>query len=174
MNHIGRHTYMDNDVILRSWLPTETITIGSFCSIASGTLILAGGRHHTSRASTFPFEQIMQRAPVIDRVYQTTRGTVIGSDVWIASRAIVLGGARIGHGAVISAGSVVHGNVPPYAIVAGNPAAIVCYRFSPETIARLLRIAWWDWEDATIEKNLDLFYGPIDEFLRRFDPVRAT
>jgi virginiamycin A acetyltransferase len=51
----------------------------------------------------------------------------------------------IGHGAVVAAGSVVARDVPPYAVVAGNPARVVRSRFSEEDVERLLRAAWWNW-----------------------------
>lgn len=59
---------------------------------------------------------------------------VIESDVWIGFGAIVLSGTRIGRGAVIAAGALVARDVPPYAIVAGNPGRIVGQRFPEEDI----------------------------------------
>lgn len=53
---------------------------------------------------------------------------VIGDDVWIGAGSIILAPVEIGRGAVVAAGSVVVKNVPPYAIVGGNPAAILGYR----------------------------------------------
>lgn len=58
----------------------------------------------------------------------TRRGIVIEDDVWIGNAAIVLDGVRIGRGAVIGAGAVVTHDVPPLAVVAGNPARIVRWR----------------------------------------------
>ena len=70
---------------------------------------------------------------------------MIGHDVWLGQGARVLPGARLGHGVIAGAGAVVGGNVPPYTLVAGNPARPVRTRFDATTIARLLDIAWWDW-----------------------------
>lgn len=70
---------------------------------------------------------------------------LIGDDVWIGYGAIILSGARIGRGAIIAAGSVVIGEVPPYEIWAGNPARRVGARFAPADIERheaSLRAAW--------------------------------
>jgi virginiamycin A acetyltransferase len=62
----------------------------------------------------------------------------------------VLPGVTIGHGAVVAAASVVASDVPPYAVVAGNPARVVRHRFDDADVDRLLRAAWWDWPPATI------------------------
>jgi virginiamycin A acetyltransferase len=59
--------------------------------------------------------------------------------------ALVLPGVTIGDGAVVAAGSVVARDVPPYAVVAGNPARVVRSRVSEEDVERLLRAAWWNW-----------------------------
>jgi virginiamycin A acetyltransferase len=71
--------------------------------------------------------------------------TEVGHDVWIGAGATILPGARIGSGAIIGAGAVVAGEVPPYAIVAGNPARIVRHRFDADTVTRILKVAWWTW-----------------------------
>lgn len=168
MVKIGRHTYHAPNLSLRTWRPEELITIGSFCSIAQDVVIQCGGRHRSDFASTFPFEQIMLQATDRDRIYKTTRPTVIGNDVWICDRATITGGVRIGHGAIIGAGAVVFGKVPPYAVVAGNPAQIVSYRFGQDTIKRLLDLSWWDWSDETITQNVEWFYRPAQEFLEHF------
>jgi virginiamycin A acetyltransferase len=79
--------------------------------------------------------------------------TVIGHDVWLGYSALVLPGVTIGHGAVVAAASVVSRDVPPYAIVAGNPARVVRPRFEEEDIERLLRIAWWNWPIELITEH---------------------
>jgi acetyltransferase-like isoleucine patch superfamily enzyme len=74
----------------------------------------------------------------------TQREVSIGSDVWIGTRAIVLRGVNVGHGAIIAANAVVTKNVPDYAIVAGVPAKIIRYRFDPDKIKWLLESNWWE------------------------------
>lgn len=92
---------------------------------------------------------------------------IIGNDVWIGSEATIISGVRVGDGAVIGARAVVTGDVPPYAIAAGNPARIVKMRFEEKTIDRLLQIRWWEWEDKRIEKALPLLLSTdIEAFLR--------
>lgn len=70
--------------------------------------------------------------------------------------AVFLSGVTIGHGAVIATRAVVTKDVPPYAIVAGNPARVVRQRFSPDIQARLLKVR--------IDKKLlpDIFFFPYD------------
>lgn len=70
--------------------------------------------------------------------------TVVGHDVWLGYGALVLPGVTIGHGAVVAAAAAVRADVPPFAVVAGNPARVVRHRFGEEDVARLLRAAWRD------------------------------
>jgi len=114
------------------------------------------------------------RLRAVTRTYRTSRNTTIGNDVWIGFRSTVLGGAQIGDGAVVAAGSVVFSDVPPFAVVAGNPAQVVRYRFSRKTAERLQRIAWWNWPEEKVRENLEWFYKPVAEFVERFDSGGVT
>ena len=69
---------------------------------------------------------------------------IIGNDVWIGYEAVILSGITIGDGAMIGTRAVVTKDVPPYAIVAGNPAKIIKYRFDDKRIKELLEEKWWD------------------------------
>jgi virginiamycin A acetyltransferase len=71
------------------------------------------------------------------------RGTIIGNDVWIGQDATVMRGLTIGDGAVIAASSVVTKDVPPFAIVGGNPAKLIRFRFPPDVIEELMTLRWW-------------------------------
>lgn len=158
---IGEFTYFSPDLTLKTWIDGERITIGRFCSIGERVYIATGGNRRTDLAALFPFDT---------STYRTTANTRIGNDVWIGSHAIILGGVIVGHGAVIGSGAVVFSDVPPFAIVAGNPAKVVRYRFSEPIVARLLKVAWWDWPLEKITLNRPWFYRPIEEFVRQFDP----
>lgn len=136
--YMGRHTYVGEF----SHIAQHTI-IGSFCSI--GNLCTIGAqRHRLDCLTSFPFEEIRTSLP-------TTRPTAIGSDVWVGCNSVVLGGVIVEHGAVIGAGSVVTKDVPPYAIVVGNPARVLRYRFQQEIIEGLLETKWWDLPAAVIQ-----------------------
>jgi len=166
---IGRNTYTPGDTQYRFWLPTENIIIGNFCSIADQVMICAGGQHRTDLVSSFPFGIKMMNYPT-DPVYKTTMNTTIGSDVWIGTKSVIIGGVNVGHGAVIATASVVLTDVPPYAVVAGNPAKVMRFRFSKSLVERMLKIAWWDWSDDIIKANVSWFYKPALEFVNHFDP----
>ena len=84
----------------------------------------------------------------------------IGNDVWIGCNSVILRGVNIADGVVVGANTLVNRDVPPYAIVVGNPAKIVKYRFTGNVIQKLLDIKWWDWSIEKIKKNYHLF---IDE-----------
>ena len=82
---------------------------------------------------------------------------MIGNDVWIGTRVMLLGAITIGDGAIIGAGSVVTKDVPPYAVVAGNPARVLHYRFPQEIINKLLEIKWWNHDEKWIREHAVMF-----------------
>lgn len=125
----------------------ERLVIGRFCQIADGVrFITASANHPMTGISTYPFA-IFDTARVGDYIDQISGlpDTVIGNDVWIGDGATILPGAWIGNRVIIGAQAVVTGQVPDYAVVVGNPARVIRYRFDPGTIARLLALKWWDW-----------------------------
>ena len=86
----------------------------------------------------------------------------------LRSNLIVTALTIIGDGAVIASDSVVVKSVPPYAIVGGNPARIIKYRFSEDIIAALLRIKWWDWDIDKIYEEFK-YFNRVEEFVARND-----
>jgi acetyltransferase-like isoleucine patch superfamily enzyme len=148
--------------------------VGAFCSISPECRILGGGEHAIDRASTFPLNARLFGSLDDTGLDSTETGpTVIGNDVYIGVGAIVLSGVSIGDGAVVGAGAVVTKPVEPYAIVAGNPASLVRYRFDSETRTRLLALRWWELEDAQIRESLRWFMGDVGAFLQEMERVRA-
>lgn len=152
---IGRGTYSANLRVLRQ-KDGATLKIGAFCSIADGVEIFLGGEHRTDWVTTYPFNVIWESAKHI-KGHPKTKGNVdIGNDVWIGSGALIFSGVQIADGAVIGARAVVTKDVPPYAIVTGNPAKVVKKRFDEETILRLLNLKWWNWDDTRISRALPM------------------
>jgi virginiamycin A acetyltransferase len=94
---------------------------------------------------------------------------LVGNDVWIGDNVIMLGGVRIGDDAVVAAGAVVTKDVPPYAVVGGNPAKVIKYRFDKETIESLKRIAWWDWSSEELISRREDMRGEVADFVKKYD-----
>jgi hypothetical protein len=95
---------------------------------------------------------------------------VIGNDVWLGTRLLILSGVTIGDGAVIGAGSVVTNDVPPYAIVGGNPARVLRLRFSEDIIGRLLKLHWWNWPHEKVQAAAPMLCSPyISDFLEHYE-----
>ncbi|MFF7707474.1 DapH/DapD/GlmU-related protein [Pseudomonas sp. NPDC007930] len=122
-----------------------TLVIGNYCSIAEEVLIVLGGHHRTDWVSTYPFPSHLSEAAHIADASQSRGDVLIGHDVWLCSRCTILSGVTVGNGAVVAAGAVVTRNVPPYAIVAGNPARVIGWRFDEAVRAEVLAAEWWLW-----------------------------
>lgn len=138
----------------------DQLIVGSFCSIGSGAaFIMAGNQgHRYDWVASFPFFY-MQEEPAFAAsrdAFQPAGDTVIGSDVWIGSEAMIMPGVQVGHGAVIGSRALVVKNVEPYAIVGGNPAKPIRKRFSEAEIEMLLEMAWWDWPLERIKEAMPL------------------
>lgn len=128
---IGKHTYGDLHIQSQND-EGEGLEIGHYCSIARGVWFLLGGNHMYKRFTTYPFKAIFIGDYIIET---TTKGKIIvEDDVWIGTEAFIMPGVRIGRGAIVAARAVVVKDVPPYAIVGGNPAVVIKYRFSEELI----------------------------------------
>lgn len=165
---VGPNTY--GAPILRYWgAPAGYVCrIGDYCSIADNVQIFLGGYHRPDWVSMYPFPAFPDWPEARGRTgHAVGRGDVtIGSDVWLSSHCTLMSGVTIGHGAVVAAQAVVSRDVPPYAIVAGNPARVVKHRFDDTTISDMLRIAWWDWPRERIRENMDLLLsGDISSFI---------
>jgi acetyltransferase-like isoleucine patch superfamily enzyme len=169
--HIGRGTY--GDLRVRSWGEGTTLTMGAFCSVASGVQILLGGEHRPDWVTTYPFNVLWEKARHLSGHPSSKGDVVIGNDVWIGAEAMILSGVTIGDGAVIGARAVVTKDVPPYAVVGGNPARVIRMRFDEATIARLQNLKWWTWDDTPIEKFLPLLLSDnVEAFLREAESVQ--
>lgn len=163
---IGDHTYANDFDPPDDWAARlapytypgapERLVIGRYGQIAHGVrFITASANHAMVGVSTYPFAIFDQAAlPHFMASFTELADTVIGHDVWIGHGALILPGARIGNGVIVGAGAVVRGEVPDYAVIAGNPARVVRMRFSEADIARLLTLAWWFWPPDAVRAAL--------------------
>ncbi|WP_237392010.1 CatB-related O-acetyltransferase [Paenibacillus dendrobii] len=142
--------------VVRSWGEDAMLRVGKFCSIADQVTVFLGGEHRVDWVTTYPFSALLPEFAHIEGHPKSKGDVIIGNDVWLAHGVTILSGVRIGDGAVVAAKAVVARDVPPYAIVAGNPGTIMKHRFEPEVIARLLDIQWWDWEPKYLEEAVPL------------------
>lgn len=160
-------------------LDDTRLLVGNYSSL--GSIILLGGEHAADRVTTYPHRILMGLEGAGEDGFPTRTGnTVIGSDVWACYQSMLLSGVRIGDGAIVAGGAVVTRDVPPYAIVGGNPARVIRYRFDDEQIAALLDIRWWDWPEDEVRAAVPLLAGAdVDAFIayaraRRPGPGPAT
>jgi len=148
-----------------------TIRIGKFCSIAAICSFILSN-HHINRVST-------SNSPVslfkhgMGNLSSYSKGDIhIKNDVWIGANCTILDGITIGNGAVIAAGSVVVKSVAPYAIVGGNPAKLIRYRFSEDIIRQLEELQFWEMEEHDIRK-FDIWSEDIATFIEEVKDYHA-
>lgn len=147
----------------------DRLIIGKFCQIAGGVnFIMNGVNHQMNAVSTYPFyilEGWDQEVPALERM-PLKGDTVVENDVWIGQNATILPGVHIGNGAIIGANSVVGSDVPPYTIVAGNPARFVRKRFDDELIGLMQRLEWWNLPVEKINNLIPVLSNPDLEVAR--------
>lgn len=167
---VGDYTYYDDpagaerfeeNVLYHFDFIGDRLIIGQFCSIAAEVrFLMNGGNHHVATMSSYPFSIFGNGWEAAAPESWPYKGdTRVGNDVWIGCGATILPGVTIGDGAVIGSLSVVASDVPPYAIVGGNPARVIRHRFDDATIARLLELRWWDWEIERITRKVRAIAG---------------
>ena len=151
--------YLHGDAVSEGWEPlghVDKLFIGNFVCIAPEVVILMGGNstHRMDWVSLYPFVSCVNEA------YQHRGDTVLGDGCWIGMRAMIMPGVTIGEGAVVAAGAVVTKDVPPYAVVGGNPATFIKYRFPEPDIERLLKLDLYQLEEETLLNLQPLLSSP--------------
>ncbi|KRN50435.1 hypothetical protein IV49_GL002083 [Kandleria vitulina DSM 20405] len=144
---IGRFTYISFDTKIY-----ENTKIGAFCSIGPNCVI-GPGNHDYKLFTTHPilYDKTWNK-DITNHININNKDTVIENDVWIGCNSIILNGVRIGTGAIIGAGTIITKDVPPYAIVVGNPGKIIKYRFDKNRIQEILDSKWWEKDISDITK----------------------
>lgn len=155
---LGAHSYFSFGVEVYA-SKKFPITIGKFCSVATGVCIISSHHHNPTTIANYPITERMfgiQDEPSGGEI-------VIGNDVWIGARAVILPGVTIGDGAIIGAGSIVTSGtiIKPYEVWAGNPAKKIKDRFPKEALERMKMMTWWEWDVAEIKKNREMFIKPV-------------
>ncbi|MBP3818908.1 MAG: CatB-related O-acetyltransferase [Butyrivibrio sp.] len=157
--------------------------VGAFCSFADGCDVV--GNHAMDYITTHPIlthdTSVWKGFPAWEDVLMnfkmegiTPKGKIIrkrikiGNDVWLGRNVLIVNYANIGNGVIAGAGSIITKDVPDYAIVAGNPAKIIRYRYSERQIKALNKIAWWKWSDDLIRERYDDFFMDIDAFIEKY------
>ena len=166
--YAGRYSYGRISVVIFNTV--DRLFIGNFVPIANGVLFVIGGEHCMQNLTTFPVDNLITKSfRYKDGV--SKGGITIGDDVWIGTNAIILGGVKVGQGAIIGASAVVTKDIPPYAVVVGNPAIVVKYRFSEDLIQKMLKIDFSRINKSFLSSNLSLLYSKdmnasVDQILK--------
>lgn len=134
------------------------LKIGSYCSIAPGVQFILSNEHRLDTITTFPLKYMKLK---LGPEALGKGDIVLEDDVWIGLNAIICSGVRIGRGAVIAAGAIVTKNVEPYAIMGGNPAKLIRYRFDSELRKRLNEINLEELLNNSDINNIELFYEKL-------------
>ena len=164
---MGAYSYCSSE------LPRNTI-IGRYCSI--GEKISTMGYQHpldrfTTSAVTYSNSEFsLKNNYIIENNLNENQNITIKNDVWIGANAVLKPGITIGNGAVIACNSVVTKDVPDYAIVGGVPSKTIRYRFSQDTINKLLKLKWWeydflDFQEIPLDSNIDDFIINIQKLI---------
>ncbi len=165
----GDYSYVanDSDVIYA--------TLGRFCSVAAQVRINPGNHplervalnHFTYRSSAYGLGE--DDAAFFD--WRRDGHVTLGHDVWVGHGAVLLPGISVGNGAAIGANATVTRPVPAFAVVVGTPARVLRFRFPPDIVDALERVAWWDWPHERLGEAMRDFRAlDAAAFCRRHDP----
>ncbi|WP_297412531.1 CatB-related O-acetyltransferase [uncultured Alistipes sp.] len=161
-----------NNVLYHYPINHDRLIIGKFCSIACGAKFIFNCANHTLKSLstyTFPlfFEEWDLPKSEVATAWDNKGDIVIGNDVWIGYDAVIMAGVTIGDGAIIGTRAVVVKDVEPYSIVGGIPAKEIRKQFSPDIIARLRKLQWWNWPPEKIQSIIQYIQNGNIEVLEK-------
>ena len=164
--------FAKNNVLYHYPINHDRLIIGKFCSIACGAKFIFNCANHTLKSLstyTFPlfFEEWDLPKSEVATAWDNKGDIVIGNDVWIGYDAVIMAGVTIGDGAIIGTRAVVVKDVEPYSIVGGIPAKEIRKRFSPDIIARLRKLQWWNWPPEKIQSIIQYIQNGNIEVLEK-------
>lgn len=145
------------------------LQIGKYSSIAEDVLFMIDMNHDYLSISLGCISEFKGKES--ETKLKRKGQILIQNDCWIGHGATIMSGVTIHNGAIVAAGAVVTKDVPPYAIVGGNPAKIIKYRFDNETIKKLLEISWWNWSSEQINQRYSDFSGLTKNFANKYYEV---
>jgi len=168
-SHFGDYSYCDRSCDIAN------AEIGKFANIASFTRIGATD-HPMEKASLHHF--LYRSASYWDDAeddaewfaHRKSRRSAIGHDTWIGHGAMIKPEVTIGHGAVVASGAVVTKDVAPYTIVGGNTARLIRRRYPEQVAERMMALAWWEWDHASLRAALPDFRAlQAEAFLEKYE-----
>lgn len=164
-----KYSLENNDYNLRF---SNNIQVGKYCGLAHGLNFILSMNHDYNKFFQNPVintniqDEISNKLLILDIIQKGQ--IIIQNDVWVGFGVSIMGGVKIGNGAIIAANSVVTKNVEPYSIVAGNPAKHIRYRFDENIIEKLQMIQWWFWGYDKIVSSIDKFSDDIEGFVDNY------
>jgi acetyltransferase-like isoleucine patch superfamily enzyme len=166
-SNMGRYCYTGTNTVIKN------VQLGSFVSIAWNVSI-GGNTHDLNHITTHSFLVYPKWQMGGDGNWESaSEKCQIGHDVWVGAGANILRGVTIGNGAVIGASCVVTKDVPPYAIVVGNPGRVIRMRCTEEWIERLQNLKWWEFPEHIIQENFELFKAELSfDIIKRLEDIK--